>query len=127
MRRRVLLALGLLGACAGFAGHVVEERGVNAAGGGAADAGPYLLVDTIGQAAVGSSSSSSYSLAHGFWNPIESGSLPTAASLLSFRAVRDGSVSVTLHLDYRGRVQTCLLSTSSVSTQPGSGRASTPA
>lgn len=96
MFRRFMLALWLLAALEGHAGQVVEDRGVDAAGGGAATAGPYFLMDTVGQWAVGLSSSATYALAHGFWNAPDSASPPTAATLLSFRAVREGLTAVAL-------------------------------
>jgi hypothetical protein len=56
-----------------------EECGVDAAGGGAAMAGPYAAIDTVGQPAIGQASSAPCAFAAGFWNNVND--LPVAPSV----------------------------------------------
>lgn len=74
MRSFLLLVLGWLTALPGRAMPPLasEERGVEAAGGGVSTAGPYCLTDTVGQPVVDQATAASYTLAHGFWNPLAS-------------------------------------------------------
>lgn len=57
------------------------QRGVTAAAGGAASAGPYTVVDTTGQPAAGSASSQTYAVNAGFWGTFGSPPMPSAPVL----------------------------------------------
>ncbi len=94
------LFLVLLGACARLEGWA-EDRAVNAAGGGAAATGPYALTDTAGQPAVGHASSTTYTLADGFWNTLYAAPVVPDRSM-AVRAGQSGTVS-TLKLLARTR------------------------
>jgi len=61
-----------------------EERGVLAAGGGAAAAGVYVLTDTVGQPVIGGASSADYAMAmdDGFW-PDDETTVHCAAGVLT--------------------------------------------
>ena len=60
------------------AAQVAEVRSVFGSGGGPAVGGVYALTDTTGQFSVGTSSSTTYAMADGFWP--EPGDPPTAAA-----------------------------------------------
>ena len=74
----IWIGLGLLILSASTHAQPSVTRDVTADGGGAASAGPYALIDTIGQLADGPSSSSAYSIASGFWGTFESAPAPSS-------------------------------------------------
>jgi hypothetical protein len=57
------------------------QRGVTAAAGGAASAGPYAVVATTGQPAAGPASSAAYAVNEGFWGTFGSAPVPGALAL----------------------------------------------
>ena len=61
------VAAGLMSEALAIPTATTVERWVIAAGGGHAEAAPYSLDGTIGQAVVGSSNQASYGLCSGFW------------------------------------------------------------
>jgi len=87
LRRRLSLPVLVMTGFAVFATNAVAgpspvvqvKREVLSAGGGTASGGVYSLTDTAGQPCVGTSSSTSYAMAEGFWP--DYGALPVAASL----------------------------------------------
>jgi hypothetical protein len=74
-----------------------SDQAVTAAGGGTSSAGPYTLTDTLGEEAVGTSASSSYSMKAGFFSTLNLA--PIAAQDLLLRSSGGGKIRLASLLD----------------------------